>query len=83
MPRYSVAQAKNGLPKLIDKAMQGEEVVITRRGKVVAELNRKTETLPASTRQATARLRKRVAGQPTLPIPAKSFRDWLYDDPSN
>jgi prevent-host-death family protein len=35
---YSVAEAKNTLPKLIDKARAGEEVIITRRGKPVAEV---------------------------------------------
>jgi prevent-host-death family protein len=35
---YSVAEAKNCLPSLIDKALGGEEVVITRRGKPVVEL---------------------------------------------
>ncbi|MEW6017483.1 MAG: type II toxin-antitoxin system Phd/YefM family antitoxin [Pseudomonadota bacterium] len=38
MSTYSVADAKNGLPKLIDLALEGEEVVITRYGKPVAEL---------------------------------------------
>jgi prevent-host-death family protein len=38
MTSYSVADAKNHLPKLIDRALQGEEVVITRRGKPVVEL---------------------------------------------
>ena len=38
MTTYSVADAKNQLPKLIDRALQGEEVVITRRGKPVVEL---------------------------------------------
>jgi prevent-host-death family protein len=38
MPEYSVADAKNNLPKLIDKALEGEEVIITRRGKPVIEL---------------------------------------------
>jgi prevent-host-death family protein len=35
---YSVADAKNHLPKLIDRALNGEEVIITRRGKPVVEL---------------------------------------------
>jgi prevent-host-death family protein len=39
MSTYSVAEAKNRLPALIDKAIQGEEVVITRYGKPVAELH--------------------------------------------
>jgi prevent-host-death family protein len=38
MTTYSVAEAKNHLPSLIDKALEGEEVVITRHGKPVAEL---------------------------------------------
>jgi prevent-host-death family protein len=35
---YSVAEAKNRLPSLIDKALAGEEVIITRRGKPVVEV---------------------------------------------
>ena len=46
MTTYSVAEAKNRLPRLIDKALEGEEVVITRRGKPVIELR------PAAVRQA-------------------------------
>ncbi len=38
MPRYSVAEAKNNLPKLLDRALAGEEVIITRRGEPVARL---------------------------------------------
>lgn len=38
MARYSVAEAKNNLPKLIDKAVAGEEVTITRRGEPVVKL---------------------------------------------
>jgi prevent-host-death family protein len=38
MKTYSVAEAKNQLSKLIDRALSGEEVVITRRGKPVVEL---------------------------------------------
>lgn len=36
--RYSVSEAKNNLPKLIDRALAGEEVTITRRGEVVVSL---------------------------------------------
>lgn len=38
MSAYSVADAKNNLPSLIAKAEAGEEVVITRHGKPVAEI---------------------------------------------
>ena len=38
MSAYSIADAKAGLPRLIDLAMTGEEVIITRHGRPVAEL---------------------------------------------
>ncbi len=38
MPRYSVAEAKNNLPKLLDRALAGEEVTITRRGEPIARI---------------------------------------------
>jgi prevent-host-death family protein len=38
MAEYSVAEAKNRLPSLINKALEGEEVVITRHGRPVVEL---------------------------------------------
>lgn len=36
----TVAEAKNRLPKLIRAAEEGERIVITRRGKPVAQLSR-------------------------------------------
>lgn len=38
MAHHSVAEAKDLLPELIDRAMAGEGVVITREGRPVAEL---------------------------------------------
>jgi prevent-host-death family protein len=38
MGTHSVAEAKNRLSKLIDRALGGEDVVITRRGRPVVEL---------------------------------------------
>jgi len=38
MSMYSVAEAKNNLSQLIDRASKGEDVVITRHGLPVAEL---------------------------------------------
>lgn len=38
MSVHSVADAKNRLSKLIDRALDGEDVVITRHGRPVAEL---------------------------------------------
>jgi antitoxin (DNA-binding transcriptional repressor) of toxin-antitoxin stability system len=38
MATYSIAQAKDQLSKLVDEALAGEIVTITRYGKAVAEL---------------------------------------------
>lgn len=38
MSTHSVAEAKNKLPELIDRALRGEGVVITRHGRPVIEL---------------------------------------------
>jgi prevent-host-death family protein len=38
MTSYSIAKAKDNLSKLIDEALAGGEVMITRHGKVVAEI---------------------------------------------
>jgi len=62
MSSYSVAEAKNGLPSLIDKVLAGEEVVITRRGQEVVELRRRTKPEPdyGSTEWLLARPRPRL-----------------------
>jgi prevent-host-death family protein len=38
MSEYSVAEARNNLPKLLDRALAGETVTITRRGKPIARI---------------------------------------------
>jgi len=38
MPTYSIAEAKDQFSRLVDRALAGEEVTITRHGKPVAEL---------------------------------------------
>lgn len=50
MGSHSVAEAKNRLPELIDRALGGEAVVITRHGRPVAELR----PIPALPRPITA-----------------------------
>jgi prevent-host-death family protein len=51
MSTYSVADAKNHLPQLIDRALGGESVVITRHGNPVVEL-RPISTPPRPVLQA-------------------------------
>lgn len=45
MPSYSVATTKDKLSSLIDKALAGEEVIITRHGKPAVELRMVQSTL--------------------------------------
>jgi prevent-host-death family protein len=75
---YSVAEAKNTLPKLIDSALQGEEVIITRHGKPVAELK------PVSLRVAPGRgthewLRARTRARPGVGLTSVEILDLMYE----
>jgi prevent-host-death family protein len=38
MSEYTIAEARNSFTKLVDRALAGEEVTITRRGKPVAKI---------------------------------------------
>lgn len=78
MTTYSVADAKNTLPKLIDRALRGEEVVITRRGKPVVELR------PASRRAAPATgthewLRARTRARPGIGLTSLQLLDLINE----
>ena len=60
MASYSVAATKDNLSRLIDKALAGEEVIITRHGKPTVEMRVvETESEPAiSRKEAFARLKR-------------------------
>ena len=78
MSVYSVAEAKNRLPTLIDKALAGEEVIITRRGKPVAELR------PAVKKVSPAKgthewLRARTRARPGVGLTSVEILDLLYE----
>jgi antitoxin (DNA-binding transcriptional repressor) of toxin-antitoxin stability system len=75
---YSVAEAKNTLPKLIDRALQGEEVVITRHGKPVAEL-RAVPRPPAPPRGTYEWLRSRRDARPGVGLTSVEILDLLYE----
>jgi len=49
MSTHSVAEAKNRLPELIDRALKGEDVVITRHGHPVVTL----KPVPAAPKRVT------------------------------
>ena len=78
MTAYSVAEAKNTLPSLIDKALAGEEVIITRRGKPVVEVR------PASPRAAGGIgthewLRARTCARRGVGLTSVELLDLIYE----
>jgi prevent-host-death family protein len=75
---YSVADAKNRLPSLIDKALAGEEVIITRRGKPVVELRPASpNTVPAKGTHAW--LRERTRARPGVGLSSVEILDLMYE----
>ena len=78
MTTYSVADAKNQLPKLIDRALKGEEVVITRRGKPVVEF-RAVAQLPPPQTGTYEWLRARRDARPGVGLTSLQILDLLYE----
>jgi len=78
MAEYSVADAKNRLPKLIDKALGGEEVVITRRGKPVVEL-RPASGRPAPPIGSDGWLFERTRARPSVGLTSVQLLDLLNE----
>jgi antitoxin (DNA-binding transcriptional repressor) of toxin-antitoxin stability system len=68
MDTYSVAEAKNRLPNLIDQALEGETAIITRHGKPVVELTRTGATCPRPSKATYEWLRDRRRSWKTIPI---------------
>jgi prevent-host-death family protein len=78
MPAFSVAEAKNTLPKLIERALQGEEVIITRHGKPVAELT-SMQRPPAPPRGTYEWLRARRDARPGVGLTSVEILELLYE----
>ncbi|MGH7025293.1 MAG: type II toxin-antitoxin system Phd/YefM family antitoxin, partial [Caulobacteraceae bacterium] len=82
---YSVADAKATLPRLIDRAAAGEEVVITRHGKPVAEIRPVTAAGTAPSREARAAavewLRARRLKLDRPGPTSVELLNMIYDDP--
>jgi prevent-host-death family protein len=73
MARYSVATTKNNLSSLIDKALAGEEVVITRHGKPtvamsVVSQDSEAEVDMALRREWSERLQRLRDSMPPMPM---------------
>ena len=78
MSSYSVAEAKNKLPQLIDRALAGEEVVITRRGKPVVEL-RPAGIRPQPPIGSHEWLDARTRARPGVGLTSVQILDLLYE----
>ncbi len=78
MTAYSVAEAKNALPRLIDKALAGEEVIITRRGKPVVEVRPASRpTTPVG--ETHEWLRARTRARPGVGLTSVEILDLMYE----
>lgn len=81
MPTYTVAQAKDNLSRLIDEALEGNPVTITRHGKPVARITPMTTEAPAAmTDEELDRLAKFRATQKPLPISAAEIIRAMRDE---
>jgi prevent-host-death family protein len=78
MTTYSVADARNRLPQLIDRALDGGEVVITRHGKPVAEL-RPALPRPAAPTGTYTWLRERRRGRRGVGLTSVQILDRIYE----
>jgi prevent-host-death family protein len=68
MATYSLAEAKNQLSKLVDQALTGEPVTITRHGKAVAHLTSAEPVGRAMDKEMLNWLAKRRATRPRLKV---------------
>jgi prevent-host-death family protein len=76
---YSVVDAKNSLPKLIDRALDGEEVLITRHGKPVVEL-RPAASRPRAVPTVTyAWVKERRQARPGVGLTSVQILEQLYE----
>jgi prevent-host-death family protein len=65
MSVYSIAKAKDNFSKLVDEALAGEDVAITRHGKVVAYLRSAVERPHRQpSRELVAQIAKRAKSRP-------------------
>lgn len=80
MSTHSVAEAKNQLSKLIDRALKGEGVVITRRGEPVVELKPVRRSPRPITEADIEWLRAQRAKLPPSKVDAGTFISQMRDE---
>lgn len=80
MSTYSVADAKSGLPCLIDRALNGEKVVIARHGKPVVEF-RPIATPSNAAPAAYLWLKARRKARTPVGVTSVELIRQIYEDP--
>jgi prevent-host-death family protein len=80
MSTHSVADAKNHLSDLINRALRGEGVVITRRGQPVVELKAVRPVPQPITKADIEWLRARRAGRPMPKTDAATLVRQMRDE---
>ena len=81
MSVYSVAKAKDNLSKLIDEALAGEDVVITRHGQVVAYLrSAKERPIRQPSHDLVAKIMARAKRRPSIEEPAVGIVRRMRDE---
>lgn len=83
MSVYSIARAKDNLSKLVDEALAGEDVAITRHGKVVAYLRSAAarphrQPSPELIAQIVERAKSRPLGENAVDV-IRRMRDGQWD----
>jgi antitoxin (DNA-binding transcriptional repressor) of toxin-antitoxin stability system len=81
MPTYSVAAAKGSLPRLLDRALEGEEVIITRHGKAIAELRPVTSDRRKASPASYAWLKAQRQARAGVGVTSVDLLNQLYEEP--
>ena len=82
MAAYSVAEAKNSLPRLLDKAIEGEKVIITRHGKPVAEIRSVPTLTPDERKAKLLEIADRRLSRPPLDMTSVELINGMYEEPA-
>ena len=81
MATYSIAEAKDRLSSLVKQAEEGEDVAITRHGKVVAYLRSAMELpIRQPSQELVARIMARAKRRPRLEEPAADIVRRMRDE---
>lgn len=73
LKKFSVSEAKAHLPELLRLAEQGEDVVITRHGRIVAEIRPRV----SERKRLLGALKGRIWMSPDFDEPLEDFKEYM------